>query len=167
MRSSDLFYGLLAAVAAFGAVVTLAADVDPSVAIVFLAFAAVAAAMMLWGAHSAPQVLLVGRRDGRRNLLESELDTAGFVVASCEGPATRPCPVLNGQSCPVPARPWATVAYLDDASHHVPPCDRHFRVPTIAVHAERGSVPGSARRHVRWSDGTRSALDALHESLRS
>lgn len=163
MRSSDLFYGLLAAMAIFGAVVAFAAGVSGAVSLVMLFVAVLAAVAMMASAEAAPQALVVGRRDGHLNLLESELDTGGFAVASCPGPASRPCPVLQGRPCPVPARPRVTIAYLDGPEEALPPCERHFHVPTVSIDGGPAVERSGAARQLRWEDGTRAAVEAIRE----
>ena len=165
MRSSDLLFGLFAAIAGFGAVVALASDMNGAVPMVMLFAAVVALIAMVSRADAAPQVLVVGRRDGRRlNLLESELDSGGFAVATCPGPtAGRPCPVLSGDPCDIPAHPNATIAYLGAPGEAVPPCERYFHVPTVTIDAGPRTNHTGAARQVGWNDGTRAALTAVRE----
>lgn len=165
MRSSDLFYGLLAAVFGFGAVVALAAGLGGTVPAVMAVVAILFLGLMVLESSRTPQVLLVGLDRGHRpGRLEAELDAGGYAVAFCPGPQARTCPVLAGHACPVRARPVATVAYLDAPTVALPPCRRHFRVPTLAV--DRGSVverdgatTGTSLRHGR--DAVVGAVRAL------
>jgi type IV secretory pathway TrbD component len=165
MRSSDLFYGLLAAMAGFGAVVALAAGAGGAVVVGMVVVGVLGVVVMLSRARAAPQVLVVGRRDGRRvsGLLESELDTAGFAVASCAGPSSRPCPVLQARPCPIPAHPSATIAYVGERGEPLPPCERYFHVPTVAIDGGSGGELAGAARRVSWQDGPSAALGAVRE----
>jgi hypothetical protein len=163
MRSSDLFFGLFAAMAGFAVVVALAAGLGTGVIVVLVASGLVALALMRSRAERAPQVLLVGRSTGEIDHLESALDLGDFAVARCAGPQARSCPVLEGRPCPVPAHPLATVTYLDAPEAPLPPCERHFHVPVIAVEAANGRRRPGAARQMRMEDGTPQMLAVLRE----
>jgi type IV secretory pathway TrbD component len=165
MRSSDLFYGLLAAMAGFGAVVALAAGAGGAVVVGMVVVGVLGVVVMLSRARAAPQVLVVGRRDGRRvsRLLESELDSAGFAVASCAGPSSRPCPVLQARPVSDPGSPQRDHRVRRRAGEPLPPCERYFHVPTVAIDGGSGGELASAARRVSWQDGPSAALGAVRE----
>jgi hypothetical protein len=133
MRSSDLWFGLLAAVAGFGAVVMGAEGVTLWVAGTVIAIAALFMILMFWSAYRAPRVLLVGRRTGGRlYALDGALDQAGFAVRCCPGPEVRECPAMHGMACPIPDH-LAAAVIAPEGSYEgdLPPCGEALRVPAF------------------------------------
>jgi hypothetical protein len=165
MRWFDWYLVLLAAVSLVGISVSWAAGATPWVQAAFLVALVGFLALAAWSAVHATKVVIVGRRRGRRLVaLENALDDAGFAPRLCPGPAQRPCPVLEGHTCPVGGHPAAAVIYVPAGQGcPLPPCGRGLDVPVLAVAEDAGWAPEADERaeHLPWSRGAGAVAAAV------
>jgi hypothetical protein len=137
MRTDDALIRTAAGAIGFVAVAAAAAGAG------LLAASLVAVAVLLVLVSLArplmtPSVLLVGDPDGadgrRLGGMTRALEDAGFAVTTCEGPARRTCPVVQGDPCPVKCRASAVVvAHPATYSGPVPDCGRVLGLPELRI----------------------------------
>ncbi len=135
MRWTDLYLGLLGAVAAFGAVALHFAGASwwPVAGLAVLA-AIMLVSMLVVAAHEE-RVLLVGDpRGSRLNRTKDAIDEAGFATVYCPGPEVQECPAMHGQPCPVHDRIEAVLISTSDAyTGPIPPCGEALHVGAAQV----------------------------------
>lgn len=135
MRINDALLGLLAAVLGVFSVILAFADYSWYGVSALIALAVAALLLMVARVASTPKVLLVGEPRGVTfHDLRAELDEAGFAIVGCTGPEDHPCPVFEGQPCPVHSKPAAAVIF-ERAGYAAPhaPCGRALDVPALTL----------------------------------
>jgi hypothetical protein len=167
-RWIDLYIALLGVAAGFGVVIALAADAPVYVPI---ALAALAVGGVVGGllAHrmiaraTRPMVLVGPRGRGEVRSLRWALEDEWFDVQGCQGPDARPCPVLQGEPCPIHGHPAGVVIFHGhDSRAPIPPCEAALAAPALVVEEAGTALPD--RRTVRWTGDAADAVEAL-ESL--
>ncbi|HZD16657.1 MAG TPA: hypothetical protein VE669_00800 [Actinomycetota bacterium] len=131
-RSELVLY--LATFVLFGAVLLWADEATWPVVVLFGVLAVLLLATFAWRTARVPRVLVVGMDSEELEELDDALEFAGYDVCTCAGPANRPCPVFQGQPCPIAERPVAALIYRPAGSTgRYAPCGRALRVPSMIV----------------------------------
>ena len=150
MRWRSEFTLYLGAFALFAGVVLWAQDATPVVLAVFAGLFLVLLAVFVWQVTHVHRVLVVGSPSPELGRLDETLESLGYEVRRCAGPANRPCPVFQGHPCPMTERPVAAIVFREeDEVGRYAPCGAAFRIPEVVVEEHMEAEPATVGQVTR------------------
>jgi hypothetical protein len=168
MRWRSEFTLYLGAFALFAGVVLWAQDAPPVVLAVFAALFLGLLVVFVWQVTHARRVLVVGTPSPDLGRLDETLESLGYEVRRCAGPANRPCPVFQGHPCPMTERPVAAIVFRQpDEVGRYAPCGAAFAIPEVIVeeHPEGGPATVGRMARVGFDQGPDPVIVAMEKML--